>query len=62
MEAVQHTVDALHSRGCSLKKVLVHPEKKSEKSEKNPKNPKIFLRIYNPYNLFGSEQLLEFSV
>ena len=45
-----------------------HPKKsgkKSKKSEKNPLNLKksnktkdFFLRILNPYTLFGSEQLL----
>ena len=49
----------------NIKKILVHSrnksEKKSEKIRKNPKNPMIFLRIYNPYTLYGSEQLLDFS-
>ena len=36
-------------------------QKKSEKSEKYSKNPRIFLRIYNPYTLFGSEQPLDLN-
>ena len=32
----------IHSRGCSLKKILVHPQK----NPKNPKNPSFILRIY----------------
>jgi hypothetical protein len=38
-----------NSRGCSLKKILVHSPKKSEKSKKNPKNPKKIQKIHkNP--------------
>ena len=40
---------------------VVH-SKKSEKSEKIQKIQGIFLRILNPYTLFGSKQLLDFSV
>ena len=36
-------------------------QKKTEKSEKYSKNPRIFLRIYNPYTLFGSEQPLDLN-
>ena len=43
-------------RGCSLKKILAHPQKKSEKSEKKFKD---FLRIWNPYTLLESEHLQE---
>ena len=46
------------ARGFSLEKILVQPPKNSEKILKIS----IFLRILNPYSLFGSEQLLEFSV
>ena len=46
-------------KGCSLKKILAHPQTNSEKIEKNPR---IYLRIQNPYTLFGSKQPLDFSV
>ena len=39
---VRLQVNFINSRGCSLKKNLVQPQKKFEK---NPKNPRIFLRI-----------------
>ena len=52
-KVLRYLCQLLFARGCSLKKILVHPpkksqksekikkiQKKSKKSEKNPKNPK----------------------
>ena len=56
-------VPVSHHRGVvHSKKILVHPPKNPKNPENSKKIQGIFLRIWNPYALFGSEQLLEFSV
>ena len=47
-KVLRYLCQLLFARGCSLKKILVHPPKKSQKSEKNPKNPKKIKK--NPKN------------
>ena len=44
------------------KKILAHPQKRSENPKKIPKIPRIVLRIKNPYSLFGSEQFPNFLI
>ena len=50
----------IYGEGLFTQKNSSYTPQKNPK--KNPKNPRIFLRIWNPFILFGSEHLLEFRV
>ena len=47
-------INTIMARDCSLKKILVHPQKKSEKSKKS----KDFFEDLKSVYLIGSEKLL----